>query len=227
MFIRAIVSLTLFMCVTMSAQADTFVWKDPAQTFTMSFPDNWRVQTPDTPSTMLRIAAPVAEDLATCRMQVEKDGRLNIYTKRLMDEAVVEFLNRDFWETQIAQFDDAQMTAYYAPASLGDKGDATAVQVSFMQSDATSMPVAMHGVMIASIYGGDRYTAACFSRADKFAYWHNLFMSVLDSVQLEGKYHPFATGYYRNFLMDEKLNLPRSKPGTIVPPKKMFGTYNR
>jgi hypothetical protein len=217
----------VFALFSAAAQADTFVWQNPDKTFTMSFPDSWLIQTPDTPTTQLRIAGPLGEDRATCRMQVEADGRLKIYPKRLVDEAVVETLNKDFWYAQAGEFKDAEITAYYAPASMGDKGDATAIQVSFRQPDGSGEMVPMHGVMLSSIYGGDRYTAACFSKADVFKRWSGVFMSVLDSVQLEQKYHPFATGYYRNFLADPKLYLPRSKPGTIRPPQSTFSFFNR
>ena len=58
-----------------AAHADTTVWEDPVQGFTMSYPDSWRVQTEDAPSTRLRVASPVGQDIVTCRMQVWDDGR--------------------------------------------------------------------------------------------------------------------------------------------------------
>lgn len=197
------------------AQADTFVWKDVKYGYTMSFPDSWSMQTDDHPNTRIRIAGPLGEELATCRLQVQDDGRAKIYPKRLTDEAVVEKLDQGYWEQETGQYRDAKITAYYAPASLGDKGDATAVQVGFRQMDAQGNPINMHGVMISSLYGGKRYLGSCSSRAETYNRWAGLFMSVLDSVQFDDRYHPFATGYYRNFLMDPKLVLPRVKPGTV------------
>ena len=192
------------------AQADTFVWKDPAEDFTLSFPDSWTLQTEDSSTTKLRIAGPIATDLATCRMQVEEDGRAKIYPKRLVDEAVVGLLDEDFWRGQIAVLDNAELGSYYAPAGLGDKGDATAIRFSFLQ-DKTPM----HGVAIASIYGGKRYIATCSSRQDSYEQYADLFGSILGSTELKSKYHPFAIGYYRDFLADPKLVLPRVKPGTL------------
>lgn len=212
---HAVMAGALLLAATATAQADTFVWKDEKNGYTMSWPDSWLMQTPDTDSTAIRIGGPIGEDLATCRLQVVDDGRLKIYPKRLMTQAVYETLDRDFWDAEVGQFKNAQITEYYAPASLGNQGDATAIQVSFAQDTGAEQMAHMHGVMIGSIYGGKRYVGSCSSRAEVYAKWSDLFMSILDSVQLEARYHPFATGYYRNFLTDPKLALPRIKPGTI------------
>ena len=199
-----------------TAQADTFVWKDVVNGFTMSFPDVWRMQTPDDPYTRLRIAGPLGEDHAVCRMQVFHDGRVQIYPKYILDKAVSIKLDREFWETRTAQFDKARIIDFYDPASLGDKGDATAVNFAF-EKDTGGGISRMRGFMIGSIYGKDRYEIACYSKADVYDRWADLFMSIAGSVQLASKYHPFPTGYYRGFLRDPKLVLPTDKPGTRDP----------
>jgi hypothetical protein len=197
-----------------AAFASVIVWKDPVEGFTMAYPDSWTVQTPDTPNTRLRVAGPLGEDLPTCRMKVMHDGRAKIYPKEYVDNIVSHELTRDWWQGEAAQYEDAKVTDFYDPASLGSKGDATAVRVSFRLSDGKKM-VPMYGVMIGSIYGDKRYVASCTAKAEVYEKWAPVFMEVLDSVDLDSRYHPFATGYYRNFLLDPKLNLPRSKPGTI------------
>jgi hypothetical protein len=195
------------------AMADTFVWKDEANDYTISFPDTWRVQTDDAGYTRLRIAGPLAEDKPVCRMQVRPDGRVTLYPKRLMGTAVMQKFDRAFWEKEVSQFADARINNYYAPASLGGKGDATAVQVAFTEGRGDArMP--MQGIMLASIYGGNRYTFTCSARQEVWNRWASLFLSIADSVEFEQKYHPFPSGYYRNFLLDPQLVFPRSKPGT-------------
>lgn len=195
-----------------AAHADTIVWKDPVHAFTMSYPDSWTIQTDDTANTRLRVAGPLAGDLPTCRMKVVADGRAKIYPKGIVDEAVFETLNADFWQTEAAQYESSQVTAFFAPASMGGKGDATAVRVTFVQDDGQEK-VPMHGVMIGSIYGDKRFVASCSSKAEVYDRWAPVFASILGSVELDSRYHPFASGYYRNFLRDPKLVLPRSKPG--------------
>ncbi len=206
------------MVSSVAAKADTFLWKDEVHDFTMSFPDVWKVQTEDTPTTRLRIAGPLAEDWATCRMQVWDDGRVKIYPKRLTGQAVMEQLDQEFWAKETAQYKDAVINGYFAPASLGAKGDATAVQFSFTQEDGDGNKMKMQGISLGSIYGGKRFMATCSSRQEMYSKrYADLFLSIIDSTELESRYHPFATAYYRNFLMDEKIHMPRSKPGTSDP----------
>lgn len=198
------------------AQADTFVWKDVKNGFTMSFPDVWRIQTEDAGYTRLRIAGPLAEDRTTCRMQVRHDGRLQIYPKRLMGEAVMEKLDHEYWDKTVAEFPDAKIHQFYGPASLGSKGDATAVQFSYSEGKGDAH-VAMQAIALSSIYGDQRFDFMCSTTAPTWERYSDLFLSIADSVELDSRYHPFPTGYYRNFLLDPKLVLPRSKPGTDNP----------
>jgi hypothetical protein len=214
--IFAIAVLGAMLLGASAAQADTFVWKDVKNDFTMSFPDVWRIQTEDAGYTRLRIAGPLAEDRATCRIQVRPDGRLQIYPKRLMGEAVMEKLDHEYWDKTVAEFRDAKINSFYAPASLGSKGDATAVQFSYNDGKGDDK-AHMNAIAISSIYGATRYTVTCASRTSQWDRYADLFLSIADSVELDSKYHPFATGYYRNFLLDPKLVLPRSKPGTDSP----------
>jgi hypothetical protein len=200
----------LLIAVSTPAAADTFVWQDPHCDFTMSIPEKWRLRTPDSPLTLLRVAGPITEDKPVCRMQVAEDGRAKMYPKRLVDEAVVKFLNEEFFRNEIAQHDNAQLTAFYAPASLGAKGDATAARYVYNDNGT-----AMYGMMIASLYGDRRYVASCASKLENFNRWSPVFASILGSVELKDKYHPFAIGYYRDFLADPQLALPRVKPGTV------------
>ncbi len=216
--LKSVVRLGVF-CALLSSQAafaSTIVWKDQVNGFTLSYPDSWTIQTDDTPNTRLRVAGPLGEDLATCSMKVQADGRGKIYSKTVLDKAVEQTLNQDYWQGEAAQYERAKVTDFYAPASLGSKGDATGVRVSFVMSDGVKK-VPMYGVMIGSIYGDKRFVASCTSKTEVYERWAPVFASILDSVELDARYHPFKAGYYRNFLLDPKLNLPRSKPGTVAP----------
>ncbi len=210
-----IAAATLLGAVAARATSDAFVWKDSKYGYTFSFPDSWGIQTKDTPYTRIRIAGPVNSDWATCSIQVHKDGRLQIYPKRLMTQAVDDTLNRSFWERQVAQHDDAVIRDFIAPASLGGRGDATAIRETFVLNIGHGKRINMYGEQIASIYGKMRYVFACSSKLDQFDKYAPLFGSIMESIQLSPRYAPFATGYYRDFLSDPQLALPRTKPGTI------------
>lgn len=206
----SVFAVLAFLSMAGQAEASPFVWKDPRGDFTMSFPDTWRVQTPDGPQTYLRVAGPIEEDRATCRMEVTPDGRALIYPKRLVGMAVQNMLNEEFFRDEIAQYPNAQLTAFYSPASMGSKGDASAARYVYNDNGTP-----MYGIMIASLYAENRFVASCAARLDVFNRWSDVFASILDSVELKEKYHPFAIGYYRDFLADPKLVLPRVKPGTM------------
>ncbi len=219
---RAALVVAFMVGMSPAAKADTFVWKDIPNGYTISFPDSWTMQTEDSPSTRIRVAGPLAQELPTCRLQVQDDGRLKIYPKKYVDEAVVNTLAREYWEKETGQYLEPEITAFFSPAGLGDKGDATAIQLAFKQKDGSGQLVNMHGVMISSIYGGKRYVGSCSSRAENYNRWSSLFMSILGSVQFDDRYHPFATGYYRNFLLDKKYFPTRIKPGTVNTNAQLF-----
>jgi hypothetical protein len=221
MFSAVVVGAFIAMGFCGAASASTFVWKDPVNDFAFSFPDSWTLQTNDVPTTRVRIAGPIGEDFATCRVKAEKDGRAQIYPKRLMTTAVKEKLDREFWENEVAQYDNGFITHYYAPASLGGQGDATAIRSYFVQ-DGGDGKMNMYSTMIGSIYGDMRYTVSCSSKIEEFKKYAPVFSSIMSSVELASKYHPYATGYYRNFLADQKLMLPRTKPGTIYRKSDFF-----
>lgn len=228
-FLSIVVGASLLMAAT-AASADTFVWKDPAGAFTASFPDSWSVKTSDHPATRLRVVGPIAEDWASCKVKAETDGRLKIYPKKYMDEAVGETLNSTFWENETGQFKNAEIRNFYGPASLGDKGDATAVHVAFLQDDGKGGKMPMYGMMIASLYGDKLYVASCTAKHDQFVKYAPLFGSILDSIRLDDRYHPFETGYYRNFLLDAPYVPADDRPGTrdaSLPVPKIKEEYNR
>ncbi len=218
---KILCGVVVLMGFTATAEASTYVWKDNVNGFTFSFPDSWRIQTEDVPTTRLRIAGPIGEDFATCRVKAEKDGRLQIYPKHLMTEAVDETLDRSFWEHEVAEHENATITDYRAPASLGGKGDATAIKASFVQANGSGK-MNMYGEMIGSIYADTRYVVSCSSRMEVFEQYAPVFATIMGSVDLATKYHPFATGYYRDFLADPQLTLPRTKPGTIYRKNSFF-----
>lgn len=213
-FMVTVLSLALAGAFAGTAAADTFVWKDPVHKYSISFPDVWREQTVDSPNTRLRIVGPIAEDMASCKVEVEPDGRAQIYTKNLVDEAVLEKLGRDFWDRRIGNVEKAAISDYYAPASFGDRGDATAIRLGFVQNDGHGMMVPMYGFMIASLYGDKLYVVSCSAKHEMYGRYSTLFGSIVDSIALDPRDHIYPTGYYRNFLADPKLVLPRSKPGT-------------
>lgn len=200
------------------SKANFYVWQDENGDYSLSFPDTWDLQTSVNPDSSIRISAPIAEDLASCSVENFLDGRLKIYPKKLMATAVEQYMGRDFWEDKIARYNDAKISEYYAPSIMGGRGDATAIRFSYSLTDKAAKAVGdkrMYGAMIGSIYGGKQFIVECRALKQKFDTYSVLFARIMESVQLEQRYHPFAIGYYRNFLADPHLSVPSSKPGTL------------
>ncbi len=206
--------------------ASAYIWQDEKYDFKFAFPDNWVMQTVDDAVTRIRISAPRGEDLATCSVTADDDGRLKIYPKYLMTTAVGQTLNLKFWEAETARFDDAYIKEFFSPSSMGGRGDATAVRFSYLNHNKEKM----YGSMIGSIHADKKYTVRCTSKFTVFEKYAKLFAHIMGSVQLDQKYFPFAAGYYRNFLVDETIVISDDKPGTkgnVFEGDKLLGfTFN-
>jgi len=189
--------LAVLLLISNKSQASYFLWNDANNEFSFSFPDNWQRQNPTRAYSRIRVSSPLTEDKAECHVEAKEDNRFNIYTKTLMTTVVEENMGRDYWETKLAgMYKKHNITEYYAPSIMGGRGDATAIRYSFNSDDDKKM----YGAMIGSIYGGKQYVVECRSVRNKFDAYSELFSRIMESVQLEQKYHPFAVGYYRDFI---------------------------
>jgi len=193
------------------ASANYFLWNDAKNDFSLSFPDNWQMQNPTGGNSRIRVMAPITEDRAQCQVDVAEDNRFNVYPKTMMTKVVEENMDKTFWEEKLAgMYKKHTLTEFYSPSIMGGNGDATAIRYYFVSDDNEKM----YGAMIGSIYGGKQYMVECKAIRDKFDKYAQLFSRVMESVQLEQKYHPFAIGYYRDFLHDRRFEELSDKPGT-------------
>jgi len=206
------------MLVANKASANYFIWNDADNDFTLSYPDTWQMQNPKTDDSRIRITSPIMEDRASCQVETYKDGRLNVYPKPLMVKAVEELLNKQFWDDKVAgMYKDSKVTEFFSPSIMGGRGDATAVRYAYSDDYDDAR---MYGAMIGSVYGGKRFIVECTALKTKFDDYSDLFSRIMESVQLEQRYSPFAIGYYRDFLSDEHFQPLDAKPGTKVQPNK-------
>ena len=200
-----------FMLISSSASASYFLWNSANNDFSLSYPDNWQMQNPRRAYSQIRIVSPLTKDRAECHVEAKEDNRLNIYPKTMMTKAVEENMGKDYWEEKLSgMYKLHNLTEFYSPSIMGGRGDATAVRYSFKSDDDKYM----YGAMIGSIYGGREYIVECKSLRNEFDKYAELFSRIMESVQLEQKYHPFAIGYYRDFLHDRKFKDLDDKPGT-------------
>lgn len=196
-----------------AARADIFLWQDPDFDYQISYPDTWRRQAPDTPTTRLVVAGP--SDRALCRVKADTDGRAVIYPKHLMKAAVNTQLNQDFWWEEVAQYDNARLLDMYQSAGIG-QGNATMVVAGYTIPDGMGNDILMQAVMFSTLYADMRYTVGCSAEASKFVEWQPLFMSVMGSSTFDPRYMPYAHGlYWRDYSKDKQLILRQRNPGTV------------
>ena len=199
-------------CMATKAYANSYVFTDPEFKFSFSYPDTWHNQSVDDDNVRVRIAAPVHSDLAECRLKADKDGRLQIYTKRHMASAVNDKLNAEFWQREFSEFEKPEIIDMWGSAGLAE-GDATAARAHFYKETAfgkTKMTV----IALSSIYGDDRFTMSCMSRAGAFAYYYDLFGNIMNTVVFDQRYTMFPGGFYRDFTSDKKgFYIPQRAPG--------------
>lgn len=204
-----------------AAEASSFVWKDGPGAFTFSFPDSWTVQTEDSPATRIRIAGPIGEDLATCRIQTEHDGRLKIYPQDMLGKAINSTLDARFWQDEAGRYNHGSVLGMYTLSSDSQNVNAVGARIYFVQEGPEGKK-GMLASVIGTIYGDTRYVASCSAVDDAFNKYDAVFNNIMSSVMLDARYAPFATGYYRDFLGDPKSYLPRSGRGTIVPMNELY-----
>lgn len=115
--------------VSGAAKADRFVYHDPDYGYTLSYPDDWRLNVPDSGTERVRIAPMHGQDGVECSMSAVRDGRLTIYPERLMDDAVPLTLDESFWaQNVLPDYPNHHVLKYHAPAGLG-QGYASSVQI--------------------------------------------------------------------------------------------------
>jgi len=192
-----IAGLATLVSLPIVAQADTYVYNDPDFDFTVSFPDTWREQSPDTPTTRLRVFLSEEGPLAGCRVKAEKDGRLLVYPERYMKDAVELVLGEKFWDNELNEYQEVDVIKTSKPAGLG-QGHAVMKHAVYKENG-----IRKQGFFLGSIYGDIRYVMSCSAKASEFPKYAELFGSVMGSMRLKQKYHPVETGFYRDFLSDK------------------------
>jgi hypothetical protein len=180
--------------------ADTSIYHDPNYDFSISYPDSWDVQGNPNPSIRWQVSAPKIADKVTCNIKANKDRRLMIYPERLMDKAVANQLNEEFWGQEFTKFNDVKTAKFYPTSGFG-KGHASYANISYTTGSGKEAEH-MTAIMLGSIYGDIRYVLTCSATTESFDKWSPLFSSIMGSITLKEKYHPVPTGYYRDFLSD-------------------------
>lgn len=204
-----------------SAQADVFVIEDPKFGYAFSIPDTWKEQSVKGPVERFAVSAPDHNNgLVRCHVKARRDGRLQMWPRRYVDEMVAFKLDEAFWLQELANNDNVELTHVHF-GGVG-KGDASWVKANYEMEwgDEAKERVEMTGLSFASIYGDKLFTIICEAPRDEYEAWFPLFGSIIGSVEFDKRYNEFATGYYRDFLSDPDYMDPFARINRVEPAGK-------
>ncbi|MCC7305808.1 MAG: hypothetical protein IT558_06065 [Alphaproteobacteria bacterium] len=186
------------------ASAEIFYWQDPETKLSVTFPDTWLRVSNQQPEDLWTVAAPGANDYATCRLRVDEDRRFVIYPREYADSIQRLNYSRKFWDDYVGQFNGAVINAVHDNAGLG-QGFASWADVSFISSSGAS--VQKRGIMFASVYNDKAFVLECSAEASVYEKWMRPFLSVVKSVDFRTEYSTRLNGYYRPFQYDGRIKI--------------------
>lgn len=187
--------LTGFMPAT--SHADFFVWEDAKHHLSVSFPDQWVKRNNKYPGDILTITGPGENDHAQCRLNVQEDGRFAIYPQRYSDNIQRIAFSKEFWQDQLARYDNANIHKFHDNAGLG-RGFGSWAMASY--TTATGPAMDKTAIMFMSHYNNKTYVVECSAEKHSYRHWHNSFLNIVKSVDFRKEIHELPTGNYRNFL---------------------------
>lgn len=190
--------------LSVPARADYFVWTDAKTGLFLSFPDTWKVMNSRLPDEVLTIMAPDAEDFAVCRVRTDPDRRFLMYPPTKDSDVQKVAYSTEFWDKYYSVYDDVEIYGVVDNAGLG-RGFAS-IAVADFKSDFVGPYMKRRGVATAALYNDTAFMIDCSAREGRFAKWHDLFQSVMASVDFKKTHHELLTGEYRNFLNDARMN---------------------
>lgn len=201
---------TVLILAAGAAQADVFYWQDPESGASITFPDRWETTSNKNPGDVLTINAPGANDFATCRLNVQPEGRFKIYPIGYSDEIQRTRFSLEFLEQKVfAHYDDVSIDQFSDNAGLG-RGFASWASATYTTAYGPKMR--KQAMAYVSYYNNHVYTLECSAEASAYARWYNPFLSVLKSVDFKKTTNHNYTGYYRNFLGDRTLVVHGERP---------------
>lgn len=190
--------LTALLYAPNAAQAEIFVYHDPDYDFSLSFPDSWHTQSPESEINIFRVSANDPKARATCRIEAQNDKRVAIYPEEYMQDAVEFTVDDRFWEIYNNEYGNVDVVMRRDGAQL-DKAHAEVEVMHYDGKDGQRMS----GMILASFYADTRYVMHCEATQEEYPKYAPLFGSVIESFTLQNKYHVTPTGFYRDFLADK------------------------
>ena len=198
-----VLALGVMLCAP-AAQAEVFVWQDPASGASISFPDRWERVTNKNPGDVLTIRAPGALNFAECRLNVQPEGRFKIYPAAYDPEIQRTEVSVEYWEQFFTLYDNVVLAQVTDNAGLG-RGFGSYATAGYQTSKGALLN--KKAVAFASYYNREIYAIECSAEQSAYDQWSNTFLSIVKSVDFKKPSAGNYNGYYRDFMGDKKLRV--------------------
>lgn len=201
--------LLAFALLPVPALADSFVWTDPVDKLSISFPEKWMRQTNTNPETRLDILAPQGADFARCRvtrttnagfLSTPADGQMEVTSFKFTQDAVEKHLWRDPSITRL------QVMNYGDIAGLG-QAPAVRAQADFTRAWGAK-DYDMTAFAFLSQHRGVVHGFVCETLTQAVGRWQPVFENILRSIEYAPGYGITPHGYYRAFDRDGNVIFP-------------------
>ena len=209
--ISAVSAIVLSFCIS-SASAEVKVWRDAKTKMTVSYDDRWDEVTNQNPGDILTLRGPdagyangvAARDFAECKINVDYDGRFEIYPVHY--SAPIQRLNfsQEYWDGYLSRYADVVVHKGTDNNGLGD-GFASMVSASY--TTAVAPIYRKRAIAFTSHFNNNVYTVECSAKQSAYHKWHNSFLSFIKSVDFHEGTNYALSGYYRDFIQDRTLKV--------------------
>lgn len=203
MRVAALLILIAASILPLQAQADYFVWRDPASGLSISFPDTWKVLSSQKSDEILTIMAPSDNAQPTCKVKVRDDRRYVIFPAEYGRDVQNVAVSVPFWKQYLADYDGYNLARVYDGAGFGRWYASYAV--GGYKAHSGSVAQLRRALMFASLYNDKLYILECSALSHAYEDWAMMFQSVVKSVDFKKAYHEFPIGEYANFLKGADL----------------------
>ena len=200
----ALVLAALSTSFPQSAKADIFEFHDPQGRFQVTFPDRWRATSNQKADDVLVVKAPGEHEYVECRVRVRPDNRYAVYPANYAPNIQHVAYSREFWENYLGDYNDVHVDAFHDDAGMG-RGFASWADVSFTTAQGPLME--KRGIMFVSLYENNAFIIDCSAQKAAYEKWRPSFLSFIKSIEFTPITTPFRSGYYRNFMGDQPLQI--------------------
>lgn len=204
LFLLSAFATSIALGSVVSAQAETFSWKNTAEDISLKFPDRWATVSTVYDDELLRIAAPAdtgSMDDVKCRVRVRDDSRFKMHPISHSAALQRTYVSEAFWTDYMNEFKNSRINMVKDDQGFG-RGFASQIDMTFESYEHPR--IIRRGMAFASLYNNKIHILECSAKESAFLEWRPAFLNVLQSVDFK-PFAPYKRGYYRDFYKDQSV----------------------